>query len=296
MVYYEKLTKSLCGTEQTFFAYKKEKENDFNIELKSRKRKENQDSIYDSKSRAIQKIKDYAKNTHFQYFSTLTFNPKKYDSTSKDYVKSILSKFNRYLRRHKVKYIEVLEYHKDGKKLHVHALIKGDLPMYVNDNGYLSIAWWSKLNDFGYSSVKKINQGIVDIGKISNYITKYMTKELFQEYNAKKYYCSKGLPVSKVVSESTRETENNTQNTVFDIMKNEGYTAFICEFKNGSDTFLFHIPLTNKNAYELQEANYAYGNHIISGYHPVNAGLVKDGKTIRCSINQYALKIYKDYI
>jgi hypothetical protein len=134
----------------------------------------------------------------------LTIDPKKYDR--KDLKKYYLD-FSQWLRNYqkkydiKIDYLFIPEQHKDGA-WHLHGLIKG-LPkehLKINDNGYYD--WYPYKVKFGFISLDFIR----DREKTASYITKYISKNLsdcIKEYNAKMYYCSKGLQTSVEIKRGT---------------------------------------------------------------------------------------------
>lgn len=176
---------------------------------------ENTDSInnesYDYKldnsiarSRSI--IKEYALCNDWRYFVTLTIDKCKYDRYNlKLYVKDLsrfILNYNRYCNDlEKIKYILIPEQHKDGA-WHMHGLINGikQKDINKNKNGYLDFKKYSE--KFGYMSLGKIK----DKNKVSSYITKYISKNMFNtkiEKNSHLYYCSKGLKKAEVLYHGT---------------------------------------------------------------------------------------------
>lgn len=152
------------------------------------------DRFDSSISRSRSKIFEYAYCNDFEYFITLTIDPKKRDSKDlKSYISS-LSRFIRYYREKyncNIQYLLIPEQHKSGS-WHLHGLIKG-LPadhLSINKNGYLD--WFEYSDRFGYISLSKVR----DKERISKYITKYIAKGFDQtelDSGSKLYYCSRGL-------------------------------------------------------------------------------------------------------
>lgn len=157
-------------------------------------------------ARSRSKIKEYALCNDWRYFVTLTIDKRKYDRYNlnlyiKDLSRFILN-YNRYCNDdEKVKYILIPEEHKDGA-WHMHGLINGikKKDIYKNKNNYLD---WKKYSEkFGYMSLAKIK----DKNKVSSYITKYISKNMFKtniEKGRHLYYSSKGLKQAEVLYKGT---------------------------------------------------------------------------------------------
>lgn len=185
------------------------------------------ETYYLSKSLARTKrnIKNIVLCTDWDYFITLTIDPKKYDSTVLDIAKKLIQYFERELRKHKCDYILIPEYHGDKSKLHFHGLVKGDLP--IVDSGCVKIKEIKKplryetalKNGFdltkakkifnvpnwkyGFASVIKVGESALDNEKLANYITKYITKDLLTIFNKHRYYCSKNVARPRVLIETS---------------------------------------------------------------------------------------------
>lgn len=181
----------------------------FEVEQRKRKRGINEKKLDNNISRARSKIQEYALCNDFDFFVTLTIDPKKYDRYDlKKYYKDLSQFLSNYGKNHKskIKYILIPELHKDGA-WHMHGLITGvlDKHLVVNENGYLDWVQYSK--KFGYMSLDRVR----DKNKVSSYITKYVTKELacsIKELNAHLYYCSKGLKVAEEIKKGTLLADN----------------------------------------------------------------------------------------
>lgn len=161
-------------------------------------------SIQASISRTKRMIKDYARNNDFNYFVTFTFDTKKVDSTDQATVLSATQRYTRKLRQQGVKYLIVPEYHADGRKIHLHALIKGSIPL--QDSGKLDKSKRTIYNvpswQFGYSTAIKISNENEGTLKIANYIVKYITKDLLINFDKKRYWVSNGLTKPTVLLRS----------------------------------------------------------------------------------------------
>lgn len=164
----------------------------------------NTEKLDNNISRAKNKVFEYSFCNEFDYFVTLTIDPKKY---SRDDLKTYYSDFRLFLKNYnrnhktKVSYIFIPERHQDGN-WHMHGLVKGILPKHltVNEHGYLD--WFHYRDRFGWISLDPIrNQEAC-----SKYITKYVNKNLadsIKEVNAHMYYCSKGLNTAVEIKRGT---------------------------------------------------------------------------------------------
>lgn len=175
------------------------------------------ESILESLARTKRTIKEYARNNDFDYFVTLTIDPRKYDTFTLDTVLNLVRNFLRKLRRkHDYKTID-FEYilvpecqNKESQGIHLHGYIKGDLNLkkainsktgnymtYKGKQVYNVLEW-----PYGFSTAVKISKSIDDTLRCSNYITKYVTKELLVNFNKKRFWCSKGLKKGSIIRDS----------------------------------------------------------------------------------------------
>ena len=140
-----------------------------------------------STSRIKSKIKDYCECNNFEYFFTQTLIENRDDLET--FKKNIQKKFKAYKRINKnFIYLIIFEKHKDGC-YHLHGVVGGlGSDVYINDNFYLSLKFFE---DLGYNSLSRIK----NIFKISNYITKYITKDLIKTESGYSYFHSKNLNV-----------------------------------------------------------------------------------------------------
>ena len=143
-----------------------------------------------SVSRIKSKIKDLAECNEFTFFFTQTLKYNRYDLNC--FKKEIQRKFKAYKRKNKdFIYLIIYEKHKDGA-FHLHGLVGGiGEDFYINNNNYLSLAFFE---DLGYNSLSKIKDKL----KISNYITKYITKDFEKTDTGYSYFHSKSLNVPLV--------------------------------------------------------------------------------------------------
>lgn len=143
-------------------------------------------------------IKDYILSNDFDMFWTLTFDPKKCNEAVSDEYRYI--EMNKWLHRMRAKhnYIAIPERHKSGQ-IHWH-MVTGNLKPNLLDSGkkykdnkiYNCTDW-----NHGFSNVQKMRSK----SKVSNYVTKYITKDLLDSpvrKGKRKYWCSKGLALPEV--------------------------------------------------------------------------------------------------
>ena len=82
-----------------------------------------------SRKKSLKRVLDcflsYGQNNDWQYFITITFDPKKIDSTNQKSIKYAWKKFRQKLQYYypDIKILSVIEYHKDNNKLHFHGAI-----------------------------------------------------------------------------------------------------------------------------------------------------------------------------
>lgn len=160
------------------------------------KRKTIEDKLANPRSisRTKSVIRDLIICNDFDLFCTFTFNPKRYDRYKLSVCKVVMENWLRNSRfRHspELSYLVVPELHKDGA-IHFHALLKnynGNLKDTKRTTNYgfkiFNITGWRA----GFSTAVPIK----DKEKVSNYVSKYITKDMITFANKKRYFCSKGL-------------------------------------------------------------------------------------------------------
>lgn len=150
--------------------------------------------------RAKARITELSLCNDWQYFVTLTLDPKKYDRYNlKKYIKD-LSQFIRDQRKKygaEIKYLLVPEMHENGA-WHMHGLLMGlnDDMLSPNGNcdkhGNLYFHWTGYAKKFGYMSLSPVRDSVA----VGLYMRKYITKTLADtvlEVGNHTYYSSRGL-------------------------------------------------------------------------------------------------------
>lgn len=191
---------------------------------KSVKRKE-----IDNNKRAVNKVYDLARSNNWDWFITLTLDPKICDRYDYQSVSEQLSKFKKYLTEHDIQYLIVPEQHKDGA-YHFHGLIQGNLsvvPAKKNDGSFIPDVFWVKGYKLGFCSASKIR----DNQRVSTYITKYLTKKLSVPKGKKRYWASTGLnkPVVKKCSDIINQNEIWWYEVTADFQKNIHSQFCVCQ-------------------------------------------------------------------
>lgn len=155
-----------------------------------------------SRKRAVQMVYDLAKSTVWDWFITLTFDPKKVNSFNYDECAEYIKRYTQWLRDKSKDfvYLFVPEKHESGR-YHFHALIKGPLEVVEAINP------WGKpiLDDKGHQvyNVLGYKYGYTTAVKVySNaaigYIAKYITKQDAVPPNKKRYWASRNISKPKV--------------------------------------------------------------------------------------------------
>lgn len=139
-----------------------------------------------SLSRARRMIREISLCNDFTYFFTSTVNSELADRYS---LTESQKKIRRCMKTIKAKnhdfiYLFITEKHKDGA-FHFHGLCN-NLDLYVNSNGYLSSKDFDRIGFNSFSTIKSKE-------KVSNYITKYITKDCVKNESGSVYFCSRGL-------------------------------------------------------------------------------------------------------
>lgn len=180
-----------------YFYSERAKQKDYVIE----ERKQTGDSVArkerENMSRAIQKVYDYAKSNHFDWFVTFTFDGAKVNRYSYDACATVLKAFTNNIRQNGNTWLIVPEQHKDGA-YHFHGLIGGDLrvaPAVNPYNGKLLFddggrQIYNLLSyQCGYTSAVKTDGS----PKLATYIAKYLSKEITVPKGRKRYWASRKL-------------------------------------------------------------------------------------------------------
>lgn len=182
----------------------------------------NEDKLSNNLIRAKNKVFEYAACNDFDYFVTLTLDPKKYNRHDlPGYIKDLGQFIRNYRRNHNldIQYLLIPEEHKDGA-WHMHGLIKGisldklykftlkdKLPYKILDmikEGRTIYDWPDYSNRFGWVTLESVICRVA----VSKYITKYITKCVdlgkgVTDKNKKLYYSSRGLKVSEKIKEGS---------------------------------------------------------------------------------------------
>lgn len=151
-------------------------------------------------NRTINKIYEITRSNLWEYFVTFTFSPDKCNRFDYDDVTKV---FHQWIDRVKksispnLKYIFVPEKHKSGA-FHFHGLISNIGDMKLVNSGHKSkgkIIYNIDSYDLGFTTATKVS----DTSKVSNYITKYITKELLNvSKNKKRYWHSNNLDTALI--------------------------------------------------------------------------------------------------
>ena len=174
--------------------------------------KDEERSNKNSQNRTIQKIYEITRSNMWEYFITLTFDPKKVDSF--DYA-DVTAKLNDWLANVKrryapdLRYIVVPELHKSGR-YHFHGMIANCGNMEFVDSGKVTASGDPIYNignyNLGFTTATKVK----DNQKVSAYITKYITKELCASTTGKKrYWASRNLDKAVIEEYVLKKSEIN---------------------------------------------------------------------------------------
>lgn len=173
-------------------------------------------SLSVSLSRTKNTVYDYARANEWQWFLTWTTDPTKVDRHDYKAVTDKLSKWLNNVRSRKapdLKYIIVPERHKDGA-YHFHGLLSntGTLKFTEAINPHtgknIIIKGMQIYNLKEWSLGQTTATQIRDTLKASNYITKYITKELIHHTkDQKRYWNSKNLDVGLVDKDYVEEID-----------------------------------------------------------------------------------------
>lgn len=142
-------------------------------------------------SRSKRLIREISLSNDFTYFFTATVNSAFADRFSLTEVQNKIRKICKAIKRKNkgFKYIFITERHLNGA-FHFHGLCT-DLDLYDNEYNYLSSKDFDTL---GFNSFSPI----LSKQKVSNYITKYISKDCVRNEAGSVYFCSRGLKHASV--------------------------------------------------------------------------------------------------
>ena len=177
--------------------------------------KENKDgdkSTMFSVNRSKRNLYHIARSNKWDYFITLTFNRKDTDASNYDEVsKKVRNWLNNIKKRASpdFMYLVVPEFHKDGVNYHFHGLIANIGNLEISDSGKIdrksgkaiyNLPLWK----WGFSTATKIESN----ERVTNYLGKYITKDLMNRLKYKKrYYCSQNVELAPVYEENINHDE-----------------------------------------------------------------------------------------
>lgn len=127
----------------------------------------------------------------WDYFVTFTFDNENFRYDYDICIKRFRKWLNHFKERYcpSLLYIFIVECHKDGA-YHLHGLFQDPDDMVQNhiDHATKTRDYITKYH-FGRSDISKV----IDPARVSNYISKYVTKELVSRAGKHRYFCSSGL-------------------------------------------------------------------------------------------------------
>lgn len=179
-----------------------------NYKNENRTTEEIEHCLQTSLNRTKNNIYAVARSVEWEWFITLTFDRKITDSSDFSTVVKKLQYFCNNLKKRKcpnLKYLIVPELHANGLNYHFHGLLSGCNELQFIDSGkrdknkriIYNIPSWT----WGFTTATEISNTC----SVSNYITKYITKESEQYlYNRHRYFtnCKKIKPEKLVVNKS----------------------------------------------------------------------------------------------
>lgn len=155
--------------------------------------KEAERSLQVSLNRTKQNLIGICRANRWDYFITFTFNPRLVNSKNYEEVCIKAGQYmNNLKKRHcpEMKYVLVPELHSDGEKYHLHGLIGDCIGLQLRFSGKVkngrviyNIPSWK----YGWNTATEVTHS----GKVANYISKYITKDVNGLLHGKRrYWCS----------------------------------------------------------------------------------------------------------
>lgn len=176
-------------------------------------------------------ISDYVLCNTFDLFCTFTFNSQRQDI---DFCKKRMSKWLHNVRdNHGVfEYLIVPEFHKDGKSIHFHALMR-DLPVPLINSGH-KIKGRTAYNLPSYKNGFTTAVKIDDQHKVSSYVKKYIVKDMPYFAGKKRFWTSKGLQKPEKIHDPTPDLLSTLD--IHELYRNDSLVVSHCIFKESAPT------------------------------------------------------------
>lgn len=153
-------------------------------------------------NRSKNQVYRIARSNRWDWFITLTFDRTRTDASDYNMVVERLQNFLENIRKRKcpeMKYLIVPELHKDGEHYHFHGLLANADGLRFSYSGHddrksgrciYNVLDWS----WGYTTATLVG----DSGRVSSYITKYITKDVDEHLKDKRrYYYSKNCNIAE---------------------------------------------------------------------------------------------------
>lgn len=167
--------------------------------IKKIKKETKPENVLRSQKRAKERIFDIVYLNDWDYFVTLTFNPKLVNSyNSCDIMCKVCDWFTYQRKKYNMSYILIPELHK-SKRIHIHALVlNGNLRLVDSGhkNSYGDIRYNILSWRLGWSVAEKVYGNRM---QIAHYVTKYISKDIVKLFG--KYYWSSRDLVRDVYTE-----------------------------------------------------------------------------------------------
>lgn len=150
-------------------------------------------SLYVSFNRTKNKIYNYARDNKWEWFFTFTFNPQLIDSLNFDCVVNVMTNFLRHMsdlsKGNRTKYLIVPEKHKSSR-YHLHGVFSNlDLSVWkLKYSGHKTKGGLPIFNVGGFPYGFTTATQVQSTTRVSHYIAKYITKDMFDSIKNKKRY------------------------------------------------------------------------------------------------------------
>lgn len=176
-----------------------------------------EDMRFDSSiSRTRSRIRELALCNDWEWFATFTLSPEKNDRFDlAEFVKNFGYWVGNYNKKFgcKLKYIMIPEKHPTSGAWHAHGLLHdvAAASLCTNEHGYMDLPYYRER--FGFISLSRIK----DKQRCSNYIAKYVTKEMVETSfdlgkNKHMFYASRGLKGRACLGWAYAELETDWEN------------------------------------------------------------------------------------
>ena len=197
-------------------------------------------SFFVSYNRTKNRIYNYARANNWEWFLTFTFNPKFVDSYNYDEIVKVMHEFLRHMgdltKKNRSQYLIVPEKHKSGR-YHLHGIFSNlDINVWkFQFSGHVTKGGLPIFNigcfKYGFTTATQVQSST----RVSHYISKYITKDMFDSIKNKKRYW-----VSRNVSDGIHQTLMMNKNELDILLSSFGECEYMKTVETPYNTICYY--------------------------------------------------------